>query len=456
MLSYRKKLGYAFGDLGISVSYFAVGFFYMFYLTDIVGLPAYWAGLAVFIGKLWDGINDPLVGIINDRFITTKGRKRTFILWGALPFALSFMLLWFIPVEASQVIKFILATLSLLLYATTYSIVVVPYMALVPVMSDEYDERTQITGLRAILSTVGTIIGGGLAMWISSFENEILGLHSMALGFGLFTALSLWIAAKSVSNLEHEQTINIVPVRLSAYFSLIKDKNVLVLLGLKFLGAIGTGALSASIPYYAEHVMGDRALSSKGLAAYVLASALFIPLWSKATKKFDKRKLLLISNLLSALVLYYLGFHITSGDLSGFYLTCFMLGVVMSAYLLIPYSLVPDLVEYYRLESGEQHESVFFGLWISTHQLGLAVSGLLLGILLGVFGYEGGTTITADSVLAVKVALGVLPGLFLILGGLLVQIYGIDREQFNTIKASLTIQQKVPLPENAERQSFDN
>jgi len=346
MLSYRKKLGYAVGDLGISVSYFAVGFFYMFYLTDIVGLSAYWAGLAVFIGKLWDGVNDPLVGIFNDRFTTKQGRKRAFVLWGALPFALSFMFLWFIPTEASQLVKFTLATLSLLLYATTYSIVVVPYMSLVPVLSEEYDERTQITGLRAILATVGTIIGGGLALWISSFENELLGLHSMALGFGLFTAASLLIAAQSVKGLESGQFEQIVPVKLSSYLSLIKDQNVLLLMGLKFLGAIGTGTLSASIPYYAEHVMGDRGLSSKDLAAYVIASALFVPVWSKATRHFDKRRLLLISNMGSAVVLYYLGFYIVAGNLMGFYLTCFALGIVMSAYLLIPYSLLPDLVDF--------------------------------------------------------------------------------------------------------------
>ena len=437
MLSYRKKLGYAFGDLGISVSYFAVGFFYMFYLTDIVGLPAYWAGLAVFIGKLWDGVNDPLVGIFNDRFTSKQGRKRAFVLWGALPFALSFMLLWFIPVEATHLVKFILATLSLLLYATTYSIVVVPYMALVPVMSTDYDERTHITGLRAILSTVGTIIGGGLALWISSFENEILGLHSMALGFGSFTAFSLWVASKSVKGLESGQFEQIVPVKLRSYLLLVRDRNVLLLLGLKFLGAIGTGSLSASIPYFTEHVMGDRGLSSKGLAAYVLASALFIPLWNRATKTYDKRKVLLVSNILSAVVLYYLGFQVAAGDLSGFYLTCFSLGVVMSAYLFIPYSLVPDLVEYYRFETGEKHESVFFGLWISTHQLGLAVAGLSLGILLGIFGYEGGQNVSEGSLWAVRIALGILPGVFLILGGLLVQLYGIDRAKFNEIKLSI-------------------
>jgi len=80
----HKKLGYATGDLGISISYFAVGFFFMYYLTDIVGMNPMLAGVAFFIGKLWDGINDPLMGIISDRTKSRWGRKRVYILLGSV------------------------------------------------------------------------------------------------------------------------------------------------------------------------------------------------------------------------------------------------------------------------------------------------------------------------------------------------------------------------------------
>ncbi len=119
-----RKIGYGLGDLGISISYFAVGFFYMFYLTDIIGMEPYLAGIAIFIGKLWDGINDPIIGILNDQIKSRFGRKRSFILFGSLPFALAFIFLWLIPVDAPVWIQFSLAVISLLTYATAYSIVV--------------------------------------------------------------------------------------------------------------------------------------------------------------------------------------------------------------------------------------------------------------------------------------------------------------------------------------------
>ena len=114
----RRKIGYAVGDMGISISYFAVGFFFVYYLTDIVGMAPFLAGLAFFVGKLWDGVNDPLMGILSDRTRSRFGRKRVYVLLGALPLALSFILLWMIPIDAAVWLQFILATASLTLYAT--------------------------------------------------------------------------------------------------------------------------------------------------------------------------------------------------------------------------------------------------------------------------------------------------------------------------------------------------
>ena len=102
MITMRKKIAYGMGDMGLSISYFTVGFFFIYYLTDIVGLAPYLAGLAYFIGQPWDSINDPLMGAISDRTVSRYGRKRIYLLFGAVPFALSFILMWMIPLESSN------------------------------------------------------------------------------------------------------------------------------------------------------------------------------------------------------------------------------------------------------------------------------------------------------------------------------------------------------------------
>ena len=303
-----RKLGYAMGDMGISISYFAVGFFFMFYLTDMVGLSPAAAGMALFIGKLWDGVNDPLMGIISDRTVSRYGKKRVYVLFGSIALALSFMLLWTVPLGAPAWGRFLWATVSLLLYSTAYTVVVVPYMALVPVISDDYDERTQITSLRAILSSVATIMGGGVALLLSSFTDQAQGLRWVTVGFGLFTMASLLIAAASVKGMEEGQRAeDIVPFKMVHYLNLLKEKSLRLLLLLKFYGAIGTGCLMASFPYFAAHVLGDKGLSTMGVAAYTVCAAISIPFWNRLTRKHDKRNLLLIANTLVALLLFWLG-----------------------------------------------------------------------------------------------------------------------------------------------------
>jgi GPH family glycoside/pentoside/hexuronide:cation symporter len=436
----RHKIGYAVGDMGISISYFAVGFFFVYYLTDIVGMSPFMAGLAFFVGKLWDGVNDPLMGILSDRTRSRFGRKRVYILFGALPLALSFILLWMIPTDANEWLQFILATASLTLYATAYTVVVVPYMALVPVMTSDYDERTQITGLRAILSTVGTILGGGAAMLLSSFSDEVFGLRTITISFGLFTLISLLIASRSVRGVEDKTSTDEVIMEFSIprYLGLVKEKNVYILLLLKFLGAIATGSLSAALPYFAEHILGDQGKSTIGLAIYVAVSAIVIPVWNKGTQRFDKRRLLLIGNSASALVLLTLGFLVHENNSLLFYPGCVLLGLAMSSYLLIPYSLVPDLVDFYEHRTGERHESVFFGLWITVHQLGISFAGLILGASLDIFGYRGDVAAQTESALfAVRLAFGAIPGLFFVLAALVLQRYKVTREVYQKVRAEL-------------------
>lgn len=434
-----KKFGYAMGDMGISISYFAVGFFFMFYLTDMAGLSPAAAGMALFIGKLWDGVNDPLMGIISDRTVSRFGKKRVYVLFGSIALAISFMLLWTVPLGAPAWGRFLWATVSLLLYSTAYTVVVVPYMALVPVISDDYDERTEITSLRAILSSVATIMGGGVALLLSSFTDQAQGLRWVTVGFGLFTMASLLIAAASVKGMEGKQRAeDIVPYKIVHYLNLLKEKNLRLLLLLKFYGAIGTGCLTASFPYFAAHVLGDTSLSTMGVAAYTVCAAISIPIWNRLTRKHDKRNLLLTGNILVALLLFWLGIGAQNVTRELFMAGCGLMGSVFAAYLFIPYSFVPDLVEFYEYKTGERHESIFFGLWITVHQLGIAAAGLLLGLGLQAMGYDGALSVqTEQGIWGVRFAFGVIPGIFLVLAALTLRKYEITRTVFEQVKVEL-------------------
>ena len=439
MLPTRVRFGYSIGDLGISIAYFAVGFFFLFYLTDIVGLPASVAGTVVLIGKLWDGVNDPLIGVLSDRTRSSHGRKRVYLLYGAVPFAVSFVLLWWIPSGAPTGATAALAVVLVLLFATTYSLVGVPYQALVPVISKDYDERTRLVGYKAVFSALGAILGGGIALMVSSRVEVETALRVMALGFGVLVAITVLLAAAAAAPFTQADTEPITAVPLSRYVRLAVEPNVSTLLGFKVLGAVATGVLTASLPFFALHVIGSAAAASISLAVYTVMGAALVPVWVRLSRRFDKRRLVLVSNSAAAAVLVCLGSVTSSGSTPMFIIGSALLGAAMSAYLVIPPSLVPDLVDWYQYEYGERHESVFFGLWMTVHQLGLGIAAFVLGVVLDAFGYlEGAQTQPATAVLGVRLSFGLVPSLFLVLAALLLQRYQISREQLTAAQAALS------------------
>lgn len=434
----RTKVGYAIGDLGLSIAYFAVGFFFLFYLTDVIGLSAAAAGTVVLIGKLWDGVNDPLIGVMSDRTRSRHGRKRVYLLYGAIPFAISFALLWWVPLDVSQTVAFVLAALAILFFATAYSLVAVPYMAMVPVMTVDYDERTQVIGFRAMFSSFGTITGGGIALLVSREDGVESALRGISIGFGVFCAVAIFVAAASIKGLEAQREVDISRVPFRRYVALAREPNVSTLLWFKLLGAVATGVLTASLPFFAEHVVGSTGLASASLAIYTITAAALVPVVNRLTHRVDKRRLLLAANILAALLLLILGLLVGTDSTILFLIGSALLGAAMSAYLLIPGSLVPDLVDWYEYEHGERHESVFFGLWMTIHQIGLGVAGFALGMLLHFFDYEGSADVQTESgVLGVRLAFGVLPGLFLVIAAIVLLRYQISRDQFEEARRAL-------------------
>ncbi|MGA1822040.1 MAG: MFS transporter [Thermoplasmatota archaeon] len=431
-----RKWGYISGDFGISISFFVVSFFFMYYLTDLIGLDPILAGIAFGIGMLWDAVSDPIMGLISDKTHSVFGRKRVYVLFGALPLGISFFLLWTIPSAAAEGVQFLLATIMLLLFKTAYTVVAVPYMSLLPVISSSYDERTQISGMRAFTSQFGTILGGVSALLVSSFSSEIVGLRTLGISYGILVAGLMIISAQSVRGLE-KQTVKRKKSARSR-FSVLKERNYLILVTLYFFGGIATTSMTASFPFFAEHIMGSESLSTFGLAAFILTAMFFIPLWLALTKRIHKKYLLMVSTAAIALILLIMGTTLNEDRVILFFLLVSICGAFMSAYFIIPYSLVPDTVDLSELRTGERNESIFFGVWVFIHKLGLAAAPVIMGFMMGALGYDGDLdTQTSSGLLSVRLTFGILPAVFFIITGLIGLLYGISRKDHMEIEMKL-------------------
>ena len=146
------KLLYGSADFGFAFVDSCVAVLFAIFMTDIVGLPAKMAALAVFVGKSWDYINDPIIGYLCDRTRTRWGRRRPYLLFGLIPFGLSFMMLWWIPPITNQWALTAYYALAFFLFDTMVTTVTMPYFALTPELTQDYDERTSLTSYRMAFS----------------------------------------------------------------------------------------------------------------------------------------------------------------------------------------------------------------------------------------------------------------------------------------------------------------
>jgi GPH family glycoside/pentoside/hexuronide:cation symporter len=131
-LTTRTKFFYGLGDWGTSAATTARNLYWLFFLVNVVGLQTQFAGVVILIGRVWDSINDPLIGTISDRINTRWGRRRPFLLFGAVPFGLSFFLLFYIPSIESDFWLSVYYVGVFFLFDTMYTVINTPYAALTP------------------------------------------------------------------------------------------------------------------------------------------------------------------------------------------------------------------------------------------------------------------------------------------------------------------------------------
>jgi GPH family glycoside/pentoside/hexuronide:cation symporter len=154
-LSRRAKWIYDSGDIAFSLTNTILAVYFAIFLTDVVGLSPGLAAIAIFIGRSWDYINDPLMGHLSDRTRSRWGRRRPFLIFGALPFAASFILLWIHPPWENQILLAGYYALAYVLFDAAFTMINMPYSALTPELTADYDERTSLTSHRMFFSIAG-------------------------------------------------------------------------------------------------------------------------------------------------------------------------------------------------------------------------------------------------------------------------------------------------------------
>lgn len=456
-LTMKEKIWYGVGDLSGNIMYSAVTFYLLYYFVTVQGINAGFASLIFLIAKGWDAVSDYLMGTICDKSKESKlGKRRKFLIFGAIPFGLMFIFLWINPfgVDADQIVKSIYFLIVYLIFNTTWTIVYIPYNALEVNLTKDYDERTSLNGIRIALANVGLLLGAAIFGLLCDGSESILYLEfgdynlAYAIGgilFGIIAMVLMLLCALKIKERPEEVKPNSKGFleTLKEFFKLKEFRNIcayylLSMVGFDIIMSIFMFFIGDSLGF---NELGGGIYTMVFIAIPLLVAILSSTFWVKLTEKYSKHKVYLIAVIFMCIFLLGVLFVPRQSVLwTAVLVTC--VGFCMSAIQIIPFASLPDVVEVDQATYGERREGAFYGVSQFLYKFASGVSIALVSAVLAMFGYvesTGGEIIKQpdSALLAIRVVLGILPSIMFIISTIFAYKANLGRDEFNKYKEQI-------------------
>ncbi len=438
-LTRGKKLMYGVGDIGFSLTSTILGVYFLFFMIEVVGLRPGIAAIPILIGKIWDFINDPIFGHISDRTRTRWGRRRPYLLFGALPLAFTFTMLWYKPGYESTAALVAYYSIAYIIFEASATMLYMPYFALTPELTSDYDERTSLTSYRMFFSILGSLLAFTLpAIIVGEFtpENAPKVLLMGAI-FGLVSALPMFITFFGTEEREDYSDLE-KPTIFESLKSVWKNVPFRYGLGIFLATWISVDILQSSLLFYVKFVVQREAQNEIIMATIFVVAMFALPVWNWVSNRWSKRYAYMYGIAFWGVVQLALITMGPSTPLSIILVLCSMAGIGVAAAHVLPWAILPDAIEWYEYKTGERHEGMFYSITTLARKITSAGTVPLIGLVLEITGYQPNLAQqSVEAVKGIKMVIGPIPAILLALGIFIAYKYPLDRQDFTKIVEEL-------------------
>ncbi|MEM9907511.1 MAG: MFS transporter [Cyanobacteria bacterium P01_D01_bin.44] len=449
-LTLATKLAYGAGDLGAGLTSNLLAFSFLIFLTNVAGLEPLAAGTVLLIGKIWDAINDPIVGMLSDRTRTKWGRRYPWIALTTLPFGIAFFFNWIVPGFATtQVAKFwyyVFISVAFQVFFTTTNL---PYSVLTAEMTQDYDERTELTSFRLSFSLTGAVLILAIGLVASQLivdeaqRYAVLGALGgiVSIGTMIWCVLGTFGHTKCQAEYQGRSINEQADVDETPFLQqlLIVFSNVpfLFVVGIYMFSWLALQITATIIPYYVTFWMGQ---DNYFLAALLVQGTAIIMMFfcSLLSKRIGKKGLYFLGS--GVWVCVQIGlFFLEPGNLRLMYGLCILASFGVATAYIVPWSILPDVIELDELKTGRRREGAFYAFMTLLQKGGLALGIFLVSLALETSGFVKEAAQQPDSALwAIRFFMGPVPLVLLICGMILAYFYPITKEVHAEIMLKLS------------------
>lgn len=395
-LPFWKKIIYALGQLGWSLTSFAIAnvlvYFYMppegvnfpeFIKRGPVFLGLTIVGLALGVSRLFDAVTDPLVATLSDRNRMKLGRRRGFLAISVLPFAI-FSFLPFFPPSSDHAINTIWLFLTVILFYWFMTMYVTPYFAWMSELGHTPDERLLLSTLISITWAIGYVLGTQIYLFQTILENKgftpLKAFQTITLIYGLVGFVFMLLPVIFIDENKYCEKHTVKEKGLESIINAFKERNFRLFVLQDFIYWFGLTGISLGLVYYITVLLKlpKEHASQVQLLMFLLSFIFYIPV-NFLAKKFGKKNLLIIG-----FIVFSLDFAIaaTLGKLSfspimQSYIIAVLSSVPLAIFGILPNAVIADIAEAHGKETGNYKAAVFFGARTFMQKMGQTFAGLI-------------------------------------------------------------------------------
>lgn len=431
----REMVGYAFGNMAQNIIYLMISVYLLYFYTDVFGITAAAAGTLFLVARIFDGINDPIMGFIADRTKSKMGRFRPYILFGMIPLAAATVLLFSAP-DLSDTGKLIYAYITYFLQGIFFTIVLIPYFAIPAAMTQDSKERSKISVLNILLSTIAAILVSVVVKPIvAMFPTEKMGYQMTTIFFMAISIIAFYVCFRSTRERISPRSTQKNSFK-DSYKVILKNAPLMMISISYIFFSIQYTMRMQAVTYFAKYNLGNDSLTPIILGVAILFSLTGTALSLPMMNKFGKKATYLIGAGVGAvlnLALYFV-------PPENFTLLLVLLGfgqMALATPLSATWSMAPDTVDYGEWKMGIRAEGVSFGAFSFVQKLASALAGSLAGVILTVVGYVANAQQTPRALDGIMHMLSTIPAACCAVCFVIMLFYQLNTKKMNEIVTAL-------------------
>ena len=442
-----SKFAYSMGDVGCNFSWMFVSNFLMIFYTDVFGIGMSAVATLMLVSRIWDAVNDPIIGTLTDKTHSRWGRFRPWLLFGAPVTALVLILTFWAHPDWSQTAKIVYMAVTYCILVLGYTCVNLPYGTLCGAMTQDIDERAKLNTSRSVSAMIAIGVLNIITVPLVTFfgkGNAQSGYLAVAIIYGIiFAACHLFCFSKTKEVVE-------VPVGqklpLSVQLkSVLKNRPYqLAILGQFLFGFILYGR-NADILYYFTYVEGSATLFSYYSMAIVLPSIVGAACFPWMFRKTgNKGYAAAVFALLCGVFMALLYFFSPNTSPVEFYVCSAIAWFFFSGFNTAIYAIIPDCVEYGEWKTGVRNDGFQYAFVSLANKMGMALGTAMFALALDSAGYVAGAEQNADVIAIMRHTFSTIPGALWVLTAFCLCFYKLHRNVYNKIVDELkAIKNKV-------------